>query len=111
MKKLFSAGFAVVVGVLMCTSFAAAAEKFVALSGIPAEQLTEQEMAKVEGTGFFRLRSIQFSTSNFSFIKITINDATQTAYGPGFQTLSWSGGGITVTASSHIQYMNTTITP
>ena len=110
MHKFFRGlGVAAVGGVFMCTSFAAGAEEFAALSGVPAEPMTEVEMAKVEGKGWFSFRSRQFSSSSFSFVKVTLNGQTETSSGTGFQTVTLTSGGTTVTASSGISISSYTI--
>ena len=72
MQKLIrSLGLVAAGGVLMCTCLPAAAEDFAALSGVPAEELSDSEMAAVEGTGWYSIRSFQYSSSGYSYIKVT----------------------------------------
>ncbi len=106
-----SLGLAAVGGVFMCASTVASAEEFAALSGVPAEPLTEVEMSEVEGKGWFSIRSRQFSSSSFSFVRVTVNGETQTSSGSGFQTVTISSGGVTVTASSGISISSVTYNP
>jgi hypothetical protein len=73
-----SLGLAAVGGAMMCACLPAAAEDFAALSGVPAEELSASEMAAVEGTGWYSIRSFQYSSSGYSYISVTVNGQTQT---------------------------------